>query len=121
MQYRIHITYSPEDEAYIARVPAIPGCAADGVTPEEAAREIQLALKGHLEAREANQMSTPEDPLLHRMREISQLLNISEIARESGISKSTLRSKLKRGTRFTPEESARITHTLETRGLQICE
>ncbi|MGB0415021.1 MAG: type II toxin-antitoxin system HicB family antitoxin [Coraliomargarita sp.] len=121
MQYRIHITYSPEDEAYIARVPALPGCTADGETPEEAARELQVALQGHLEAREANQMSLPEDPILERLREVSALLNISELARESGISKSTLRSKLQRGSRFNPDEAARITHTLESRGLQLCE
>ncbi|MGB0344079.1 MAG: hypothetical protein ACPGGJ_01695 [Coraliomargarita sp.] len=120
MQYRIHITYSPGDQAYIARVPALPGCTADGGSPEEAARELQIALKGHLKAREANQMSLPEDPILERLREISTLLNISELARESGISKSTLRSKLQRGSRFNPEEAARITLALEARGLQLC-
>lgn len=121
MQHRIHITYSPEDKAYIARVPALPGCVADGSTPEEAAHELQIALEGHLSARAANNMSVPEDPILHRLREVSQLLNISELAREAGISKSTLRSKLQRGTRFSPEEGARITHTLESHGLQLCE
>lgn len=120
MQYRIHITYSPEDEAYIARVPALPGCTADGASPESAAHELQIALQGHLESRAAHGMSQPEDPILKRLREVSGLLNLSELARESGISKSTLRSKLQRGTEFSPEESARITHTLEEKGLQLC-
>jgi predicted RNase H-like HicB family nuclease len=120
MQYRIHITYSPEDEAYIARVPALPGCTADGASPAEAVSELQNALEGHLSARAAHGMSQPEDPILKRLREISGLLNLSELARESGISKSTLRSKLQRGTAFSPDESARITHTLEEKGLQLC-
>ena len=121
MQHRIHITYSPEDEAYIARVPALPGCVADGKSPAEAARELQDALEGHLAARAAHGMSQPEDPILKRLREVSRLLNLSELARESGISKSTLRSKLQRGTVFTPEESARLTYTLEEKGVQLCQ
>ena len=121
MQYRIHITYSPEDEAYIARTPALPGCAADGATPEEAARELQIALQGHLEAREANNMSLPEDPILEHLRNIADLLNISALASAAGISKSTLRSKLQRGTRFDAEEAARITHALESKGLLLAK
>ncbi len=119
MNHRIIITYSPEDEAFIARVPALPGCVADGETAAEAAKEVCLAMEGHLAARSENGMSIPEDPILHRLREVSKLLNISEIARESGISKSTLRTKIQRGTQFTEDEGARITHVLETKGLQL--
>lgn len=119
MNYRISISYSPEDETYIARVPALPGCVADGETPEDAAREIGIALQGHLDARAAQGMPIPEDPMLHRLREVSGLLNISELAREAGISKHTLRTKLQRGTVFSPEESARLVNVLEAKGVDL--
>jgi len=119
MQYRIHITDSPEGEACIARTPALPGCGADGAAPEEV--PVAIALEGHLEAREANNMSLPEDPILEHLRNIADLLNISALASAAGISKSTLRSKLQRGTRFNPDEAARITHALESKGLLLAK
>lgn len=40
--YRIHIRYSCEDEAFIAEAPALPGCMADGETPEAAAAALEV-------------------------------------------------------------------------------
>ena len=37
--YRIVVEFSEEDECWIARVPALPNCAAHGDTAEEAIRE----------------------------------------------------------------------------------
>jgi predicted RNase H-like HicB family nuclease len=34
--YEIIIYWSPDDEAYIAEVPELPGCAADGATYQQA-------------------------------------------------------------------------------------
>jgi len=49
--FEIRIQYSavPGDECYIARVVEWPTISAHGDTPEEAARQIQLALEGALE------------------------------------------------------------------------
>ena len=43
--YPIVIFWSPEDRAYIADIPDLQGCTADGATPEEALREV-LIVKG---------------------------------------------------------------------------
>lgn len=47
-RYRILVEWSDEDQAFIARAPALPGCAAHGGTPEEAAHEARLAAEGML-------------------------------------------------------------------------
>lgn len=41
--YRIVAEWSDEDEAFVARVPALPNCAAHGDTAETAAREAQVS------------------------------------------------------------------------------
>ena len=49
LKYPVEIFYSAEDEGYIANVPDLPYCSAFGETPEEALREVQVAIKLHLE------------------------------------------------------------------------
>lgn len=41
--------YQDEDGLWIAEVPAVPGCVSQGTTKEEAAANIQDALRGCLE------------------------------------------------------------------------
>lgn len=56
--YGIQVAWSPEDEAYVARVPALPGCAAHGDTPASAIEEAQEAATAMLEV-----MAERGDPL----------------------------------------------------------
>jgi len=44
MEYPILVFWSDEDQAYIADVPDVRYCSAHGATPEEAMREVRLAL-----------------------------------------------------------------------------
>ena len=48
--YRVVVEWSEEDEAFVARVPALSGCAAHGRTPESATREAVVAARGILES-----------------------------------------------------------------------
>ncbi|MCE7736040.1 MAG: type II toxin-antitoxin system HicB family antitoxin [Candidatus Heimdallarchaeota archaeon] len=48
-KYRVEIYYSEEDEAYIANVPDLKYCSAFGETPEDALKEIKIAIKGWIE------------------------------------------------------------------------
>jgi predicted RNase H-like HicB family nuclease len=38
-KYRIVVEWSDEDQAFVARVPVLPGCAAHGATAEKATHE----------------------------------------------------------------------------------
>ena len=45
MHYKVVIYWSPEDEAYIAEVPELAGCMADGATYFEALRNVQVIME----------------------------------------------------------------------------
>ena len=45
LRYAVTIEWSDTDQAYIARVPDLPGCTADGATYEQAAAEIREAMR----------------------------------------------------------------------------
>ncbi len=45
LRYPVTIAWSAEDLTYIARVPDLPGCSADGASYEQAAAEIQKAMR----------------------------------------------------------------------------
>jgi predicted RNase H-like HicB family nuclease len=57
--YRVVVEWSEEDDAFIARVPALPGCAAHGRTPESATREAVVAARGILESMRAHGDALP--------------------------------------------------------------
>lgn len=49
-RYEVIIYWSDEDEAFIAEVPELPGCAADGVTQQEALLELETIIDEWIEA-----------------------------------------------------------------------
>lgn len=48
-KYEIVIYWSEEDEAFIAEVPELPGCAADGSTHVEALANVDVIIREWLE------------------------------------------------------------------------
>src|SRR5438132_81358 len=60
--YRIVVEWSAEDGVFVARVPAFPGCAAHGDSPEKAAREGRRAASLMIDVlREDGDPLPPED------------------------------------------------------------
>jgi predicted RNase H-like HicB family nuclease len=47
--YHINLFWSDDDEAWIADVPDLKYCSAHGDTPDEALREVQIAIEAWLE------------------------------------------------------------------------
>lgn len=48
-KYEIIIYWSTADEAFIAEVPELPGCASDGKTPQEALENVQTVISEWIE------------------------------------------------------------------------
>lgn len=48
-RYEVIIYWSAEDAAFIAEVPELPGCMADGQTPQEALANAQVIMREWIE------------------------------------------------------------------------
>ena len=57
LKYEVIIYWSADDEAFIAEVPELAGCAADGSTPQEALAQAEIVAREWIEtARELGRL-----------------------------------------------------------------
>ena len=56
-KYEVIIYWSEEDKAFIAEVPELPGCAADGATHHEALAHVEVVIQEWIET--ATQLGRP--------------------------------------------------------------
>ena len=59
-KYEIILYWSKENEAYIAEVPELAGCMADGKSYEEALANVQIVIKEWIETAQSLGRSIPE-------------------------------------------------------------
>ena len=59
-KYEIIIYWSEEDQAYIAEVPELPGCAADGITYKDAISNVEVVIREWIETSEELEREIPE-------------------------------------------------------------
>lgn len=59
-QYEIVLYWSKEDQAFIAEVPELPGCAADGSTYQEALANAEVVIREWIETARELGRSIPE-------------------------------------------------------------
>ncbi len=60
LYYEIILFWSPEDEAFIAEVPEVPGCMADGSTYQEALQNVEIIMQEWIETAQELGRSIPE-------------------------------------------------------------
>ena len=56
-KHTIILYWSAEDDAFIAEVPELPGCAADGKTHREALKNVEVVIREWVET--ANELGRP--------------------------------------------------------------
>ena len=59
-RYEVIIYWSDEDEAFIAEVPELPGCAADGATHQKALSNVEVIIQDRIETARALGRLIPE-------------------------------------------------------------
>ena len=59
-KYEVIIYWSGEDQAFIAEVPELPGCAADGKTHTEALAEVDVVISEWIETARSLGREVPE-------------------------------------------------------------
>jgi len=66
-RYEVIIYWSEEDNAYIAEVPELPGCMADGATQEEALKNAQVIIDEWIETAKSlgREIPTPKGRLAY--------------------------------------------------------
>ena len=60
VHYEIVLYWSKEDQAFIAEVPELPGCAADGATYQEALANAEVVIQEWIETARELGRSIPE-------------------------------------------------------------
>ena len=66
-KYEMIVYWSEADDAYIAEVPELPGCMADGATYEETVKNVQVIIAEWIETAKASgrEIPTPKGRLLY--------------------------------------------------------
>ena len=59
-KYEVILYWSAEDEAFVAEVPELPGCAADGPTYQEALKNVEVIISEWIETARELGRSIPE-------------------------------------------------------------
>lgn len=59
-KYEIIIYWSPDDDAFVAEVPELPGCMADGATYQEALANTEIIIQEWLETAREVGRAIPE-------------------------------------------------------------
>ena len=60
IRYEVIIYWSDEDHAFIAEVPELPGCAADGATYQEALANVEVIIQEWIETAKKLGRPVPE-------------------------------------------------------------
>ncbi len=60
LKYQLLISWSEEDQAFLAAVPELPGCVADGATYQEVVANVEVAIREWIETAQSQNRPIPE-------------------------------------------------------------
>jgi predicted RNase H-like HicB family nuclease len=60
MRYEINLYWSEQDQSFIAEVPDLPGCAADGETYQKALQNVEIIMQEWIETAQELGRKIPE-------------------------------------------------------------
>ena len=122
--YAVQVYWDTGADYFVAEVPEIPTCAADGASQAEAMANLEETFAVLKEAYAEEGLSLPgphpELPIsVQKLSVLSDIVKVSRLAKLAGISGQTLATKMKRGTEFKIGESRKIARALREHGLVI--
>ena len=122
--YAVQVYWDGRARYFVAEIPEIPTCAADGVTQAEAIANLEetfaVLKESYAEDGLAMPQPSPELPIsVQRLSELSDIVKVSRLAELAGISGQTLATKLKRHTEFKISEARKIARALREHGLAL--
>ncbi|MDO8674378.1 MAG: type II toxin-antitoxin system HicB family antitoxin [Dehalococcoidia bacterium] len=69
--FEIVVEKEPEDEGYLAYSPTMPGCFSNGMTIEQARRNMREAIQQHIESLLAHGQQIPQNENLVHVEELT--------------------------------------------------
>lgn len=119
-KYSKTLEWSEEDSAWIASAPELPGCKADGETPEAALAELEIVISEWLEEahRIGNTIPAPL-PSIESIALASPYLNTSAIARDLGIAPRTFCARISNRTPLRRQEAERLRENFNKHNLVL--
>lgn len=119
-KYSKTLEWSEEDSAWIASAPELPGCKADGETPEAALAELEIVISEWLEEahRIGNTIPAPL-PSIESIALASPYLNTSAIARDLGIAPRTFCARINNRTPLRRQEAERLRENFNKHNLVL--
>jgi len=120
--YAVSVYWHEVYKFFVAEIPEIMFCSGDGATHEEAiaALRANFELMKDVAEEEGKPWPTPFQSgfvTSTELKKASDVLNLSRVASEAGISPQTLHSKLKRNTKLNKDEKKKLSSVLFSSGL----
>ena len=122
--YAVQLYWDDRAGYFVAEIPEIPTCSADGATQAEALANLEATFAVLKEAYVEEGLTIPDPDAsgsisVEKLSELSELVKVSRLAELAGIPGQTLAAKLKRRTPFSVGESRKISRALRDHGLAV--